>query len=188
MTRGTDGLFRPADGDLPADPKARLQAGALEGSNVSPVETMVAMIAAARQFEQQMKMLQSADQKEQTATKLLATVLHYILPNFGNFNIQNKLIHPEQTISNPNVFIFQNVVYAIIYSAVLLLLPILVFAFDLPVTYAEARIREMIPVNGYQAGMWCDVILFLILGSIWWFFIGALIRWTVASIWARIVR
>ena len=72
MNRGTDGLFRAADGDLPADATARLQGAALEGSNVSPVETMVAMIAAARQFEQQMKMIQSADQKEQSATKLLA--------------------------------------------------------------------------------------------------------------------
>jgi flagellar basal-body rod protein FlgF len=72
LTRGTDGLFRPAEGDLPADPNARLQSGALEGSNVSPVETMVSMIAAARQFEQQMKMIQSAEQKEQAATKLLA--------------------------------------------------------------------------------------------------------------------
>jgi len=45
----------------------------LEGSNVSAVETMVGMIAAARQFEQQMKMLQSADQKEQSATKLLSS-------------------------------------------------------------------------------------------------------------------
>ena len=54
-------------------------------------------------------------------------VVHFILPNFGNFNIQNKLIHPEQTLSNPNVFIFQNIVYAVIYSAILLLLAILVF-------------------------------------------------------------
>ena len=72
LMRGTDGLFRGAEGDVPADATARLQSGALEGSNVSPVETMVAMIAASRQFEQQMKMLQSADQKEQSATKLLA--------------------------------------------------------------------------------------------------------------------
>ncbi|MFY7856570.1 MAG: flagellar basal-body rod protein FlgF [Rubrivivax sp.] len=71
LTRGTDGLFRAADGDLPADPTARLQGGALEGSNVSPVETMVAMIAAARQFEQQMKMLQGAEQREQAAARLL---------------------------------------------------------------------------------------------------------------------
>lgn len=72
LTRGTDGLFRPAEGDLPVDATARLQSGALEGSNVSPVETMVSMIAAARQFEQQMKMISSAEQKEQAATKLLA--------------------------------------------------------------------------------------------------------------------
>jgi flagellar basal-body rod protein FlgF len=42
-----------------ADATARLQSGALEGSNVSAVETMVAMISAARQFEQQMKLLQT---------------------------------------------------------------------------------------------------------------------------------
>lgn len=71
MQRGTDGLFRSPDGDLPADPAARVVSGALEGSNVSPVETMVAMIAAARQFEQQMKALQGAEQREQAAAKLL---------------------------------------------------------------------------------------------------------------------
>ena len=73
LERGTDGLFRAGEGaDLPSDGTARLQSGALEGSNVSPVETMVAMIAAARQFEQQMKMLQGAEQREQAAAKLLA--------------------------------------------------------------------------------------------------------------------
>ncbi len=70
LTRGNDGLFRAAE-DLPGDPNARVQDGALEGSNVSPVEAMVAMISAARQFEQQMKMLQSVQEKEQAATKLL---------------------------------------------------------------------------------------------------------------------
>lgn len=73
LRRGEDGLFRAADGDLPADPNARVQDSALEGSNVSPVETMIAMIAAARQFEQQMKMVHSAQEKEQTAAKLLAS-------------------------------------------------------------------------------------------------------------------
>jgi flagellar basal-body rod protein FlgF len=50
-----------------------VQTEALEGSNVSPVESMVAMIAAARQFEQQMKMLQTAQEREQSATKLLGS-------------------------------------------------------------------------------------------------------------------
>jgi flagellar basal-body rod protein FlgF len=74
LLRGEDGLFRATDGaDLPADATARLQTGALEGSNVSPVESMVAMIAAARQFEQQMKMLSTSQEREQSATKLLST-------------------------------------------------------------------------------------------------------------------
>ncbi|MBK7059091.1 MAG: flagellar basal-body rod protein FlgF [Rubrivivax sp.] len=73
LARGDDGLFRAADGnDLAADPAARVLAGALEGSNVSPVETMVAMIAAARQFEQQMKSLQTAEQRDQAAARLLS--------------------------------------------------------------------------------------------------------------------
>jgi flagellar basal-body rod protein FlgF len=72
MTRGTDGLFRADTGDLAADPAARLQSGALEGSNVSPVETMVGMIAAARQFEHQMKLLEGAEKQDQAASKLLS--------------------------------------------------------------------------------------------------------------------
>ncbi len=72
LTRGTDGLFRAADGDLSADPLARVQDGALEGSNVSAVETMVAMIAAARQFEAQMKSLTTAEGNDKAASQLLS--------------------------------------------------------------------------------------------------------------------
>jgi flagellar basal-body rod protein FlgF len=73
LKRGDDGLFRAGDGnDLTADPAARLQDGALEGSNVSPVETMVAMISAARQFEHQMKLLTNAEKQDQQAAKLLS--------------------------------------------------------------------------------------------------------------------
>jgi flagellar basal-body rod protein FlgF len=71
LQRGMDGLFRAAGGDLDADPAARVMGGALEGSNVSPVESMVAMITAARQFEQQMRALKDAEQREQAAGKLL---------------------------------------------------------------------------------------------------------------------
>jgi flagellar basal-body rod protein FlgF len=73
LQRGDDGLFRATEGDLPADPTARLQSGALEGSNVSPIETMVSMIAAARQFEAQMKMVQTAEKDEQSAQQLLSS-------------------------------------------------------------------------------------------------------------------
>ncbi|MGY4829985.1 flagellar basal-body rod protein FlgF [Sphaerotilaceae bacterium SBD11-9] len=73
LQRGDDGLFRGAEGDLAADENARVQDGALEGSNVSAVETMVSMIAAARQFEAQMKMLQTAEGDEKAAAQLLST-------------------------------------------------------------------------------------------------------------------
>ena len=73
LERGGDGLFRASGGDpLDDDPTARVQDGALEGSNVSPVENMVAMIAAARQFEAQMKMLQTAEANEKAAAQLLS--------------------------------------------------------------------------------------------------------------------
>lgn len=72
LERGDDSLFRSTAGDLPADARARLQDGALEGSNVSAVETMVQMIAAARQFESQIKMLQTAEKGDQQAAQLLS--------------------------------------------------------------------------------------------------------------------
>ena len=71
LQRGADGLFRGADGTLNADDTARVQDGALEGSNVSAVEAMVAMISAARQFEAQMKMIQTAEADEKAAAQLL---------------------------------------------------------------------------------------------------------------------
>ena len=46
--------------------------GTLEGSNVNVVEAMVGMIAAARQYETQMKLLQNAEQNDQRASQLLA--------------------------------------------------------------------------------------------------------------------
>jgi flagellar basal-body rod protein FlgF len=71
LIRGDDGLFRGADGDLSADDTARVQDGALEGSNVSAVESMVAMISASRQFEAQIKMIQTAEANEKSASQLL---------------------------------------------------------------------------------------------------------------------
>ena len=71
LQRGEDGLFRAAEGSLSADDTARVQDGALEGSNVSAVESMVAMITAARQFEAQMKLIQTAEADEKAAAQLL---------------------------------------------------------------------------------------------------------------------
>ena len=73
LVRGDDGLFRAAAGDVLAqDPNAQMRAGMLEGSNVNAVECMVGMIAAARQFEQQMRLLQTAESDDKAANRLLS--------------------------------------------------------------------------------------------------------------------
>ncbi|HEX5390598.1 MAG TPA: flagellar basal-body rod protein FlgF [Burkholderiaceae bacterium] len=72
VKRGDDGLYRAADRTpLPQDTNARLKDGMLEGSNVNAIEAMVGMIAVARQFEQQMRLLQTAEKNDQTAAQLL---------------------------------------------------------------------------------------------------------------------
>ncbi len=73
LKRSDDGLFRTASGNpLPNDPNARMLSGSVEGSNVNPVECMVGMIAASRQFEQQIKLLQTAEQNDKSAGQLLS--------------------------------------------------------------------------------------------------------------------
>ena len=59
----------------PPEPDAdiRIVSGAVEGSNVNPVEAMVDMIANGRRFEMQMKMIQNADSNDQRANALLST-------------------------------------------------------------------------------------------------------------------
>ncbi|MBU0587828.1 MAG: flagellar basal body rod protein FlgF [Gammaproteobacteria bacterium] len=72
LKRGEDGLFRAQSGDaLPTDANAKLQVGVLEGSNVNPIETMVGMIQSARQFETQMRLLQTAESNDRSAGQLL---------------------------------------------------------------------------------------------------------------------
>ena len=72
IQRSDDGLFRGAAGDpLPFDANAKLLAGAVEGSNVNAVETMVGMIQSARQFETQMRLLQTAETNDKSASQLL---------------------------------------------------------------------------------------------------------------------
>jgi flagellar basal-body rod protein FlgF len=72
LQRSADGLFRSRDGEpLPADRTAKLASGALESSNVNPVEAMVGMISAARQFEAQMRLIQTAEANDKSATQLL---------------------------------------------------------------------------------------------------------------------
>jgi len=72
MSKGPDGLLRVADGAAEDDPLVRVANGVLEGSNVNAVDAMVGMIAVARQFEVQMKLLQNADSNDQKAAQLLS--------------------------------------------------------------------------------------------------------------------
>ncbi|MES2423178.1 MAG: flagellar basal-body rod protein FlgF [Pseudomonadota bacterium] len=73
LSKGVDGLLRMAAGEQAvADPAVRIATGAIEGSNVNVIDAMVNMIAAARQFETQMKLLQNAEQNDQRAAQLLA--------------------------------------------------------------------------------------------------------------------
>jgi flagellar basal-body rod protein FlgF len=73
LVRGGDGLFRLRDGGpAPVDEKVQAAMGYLEGSNVNPVDQMVSMISLARQFEMQMKMIQSADTNDRAATQVIS--------------------------------------------------------------------------------------------------------------------
>lgn len=79
VVRGDDGLFRlnaqaqQARGAvLQADPTISVMSGVLEGSNVKPVEAMTDMIANARRFEMQMKIIASVNENEQRANQLLS--------------------------------------------------------------------------------------------------------------------
>lgn len=72
LRRGDDGLFRTLSGDpAPNDDTARVQVGVLEGSNVNAIEQMVGMIQTARQFEAQMRLLQTAESNDRSAGQLL---------------------------------------------------------------------------------------------------------------------
>lgn len=72
LVRGDDGLFRLKSGaPAPADPNVNLVSGALESSNVNVVDEMVNMISLARQFEMQMKLIQSAESNDAKAAQLL---------------------------------------------------------------------------------------------------------------------
>ena len=78
LLRGEDGLFRPApaaDGlprTLAQADTVSLATSALEGSNVSAVEGMVAMIDNARRYEMQLKAIETADENAQRANSLLS--------------------------------------------------------------------------------------------------------------------
>jgi len=73
LVRGADGLFRlNGGGEAQEDANVTLIGGALEGSNVNVVDSMVEMISHARQFELHMNLLKNAESNEAKAGQLLS--------------------------------------------------------------------------------------------------------------------
>lgn len=73
LVKGSDGLMRlNKGGAAPVDPMIFVINGALEGSNINPVDQMVAMIGAGREFDSHMKVMQMVDE----TNRELAQILH----------------------------------------------------------------------------------------------------------------
>jgi flagellar basal-body rod protein FlgF len=73
LARGDDGLFTVKGGEAAdVDAKVSLVGGALEGSNVNVVDSMVNMIGLARQFEMHMNMLKNAENNAAKADQFLS--------------------------------------------------------------------------------------------------------------------
>lgn len=72
LEKGSDGLLRSKDG-LSAAPDAKVQiaTGTLEGSNVNAVDAMVNIIALAREFDMQVKLMRSAQENDAASTQIM---------------------------------------------------------------------------------------------------------------------
>jgi flagellar basal-body rod protein FlgF len=72
LVKGEDGLFRRRDGaDEIADGNVRVVSGYSEGSNVNVVDAMVEMISLTRNYELNIKLMQTAEQNSQASARLL---------------------------------------------------------------------------------------------------------------------
>ncbi|MEC8207384.1 MAG: flagellar basal body rod protein FlgF [Pseudomonadota bacterium] len=72
LEKGLDSLFRNKDGaELDTDPNMTVTSGALEMSNVNPVDEMVGMISHQRQFELQVKMMKTAEKIDESQSSLM---------------------------------------------------------------------------------------------------------------------
>lgn len=68
-----------------------------------------------------------ARNSQNVLVKYFFTAIHYLVPNFGNFQYSNPLLNPGVQVQNEALFLIQNVVYAVVYSAVLIILAVLAF-------------------------------------------------------------
>ncbi len=72
MEKGKDGLMRTKDGSAaPPAASVRLAVGSLESSNVNVVEALVQQITMARQYELQVKMMNTAADMDSATTQMM---------------------------------------------------------------------------------------------------------------------
>ena len=72
LQKSVDGQLRLKDGTVaPPDASVRVTSGVLESSNVNMVESLVEMIALARQFEANVKAIQTAKENDESAAQML---------------------------------------------------------------------------------------------------------------------
>lgn len=72
LSKGNDGLFRRTDGQAEqANAQVTVMSGALEGSNVNVVDEMTNLIRLQRQFDTQVKLMQTAEKNDEAQNQLL---------------------------------------------------------------------------------------------------------------------
>ncbi len=74
LQKGDDGLFRlKAGGKVKTDDGVTVTSGMLESSNVNPAQSLITMIELQRLYEFQIKSINSTDQNEQSAERMMLT-------------------------------------------------------------------------------------------------------------------
>lgn len=73
IVKSADGLIRPRnqDEEVPADAQVRVVAGFLESSNVNAVKELTGMLELARQYEMQVKIMQTVKEQSESSARLL---------------------------------------------------------------------------------------------------------------------
>lgn len=58
---------------------------------------------------------------------LVFKVIHAVIPNFANYNVQNPILDPRLQITNESYFIGSNIAIAVVYTLILLTVAALIF-------------------------------------------------------------
>ncbi len=72
LVKGEDGLMRMKNGAaVEPDANVNIASGALESSNVNPIEALVQQITLARQYELQIKLMKTAEENDAVTTQMM---------------------------------------------------------------------------------------------------------------------